>query len=110
MIRRPPRSTLFPYTTLFRSHVDSLQPPFSLIRREAAAHEIPWCAGHDTGVIVYSPMQAGLLTDSFTAARVSALAQDDWRRRAVEVQEANPSRHLPPRGALQPIAPRHGRP
>src|SRR2546430_13698303 len=23
MIRRPPRSTLFPYTTLFRSHVDT---------------------------------------------------------------------------------------
>src|SRR2546430_8854054 len=52
MIRRPPRSTLFPYTTLFRS-----QPPFSLIRREAAAREIPWCAEHGTGVICYSPMQ-----------------------------------------------------
>src|SRR5256885_5128200 len=25
MIRRPPRSTLFPYTTLFRSHVASLK-------------------------------------------------------------------------------------
>src|SRR2546430_11590943 len=24
MIRRPPRSTLFPYTTLFRSHMDSV--------------------------------------------------------------------------------------
>src|SRR5256885_8037667 len=24
MIRRPPRSTLFPYTTLFRSHVERL--------------------------------------------------------------------------------------
>src|SRR2546421_5049439 len=24
MIRRPPRSTLFPYTTLFRSHLDEL--------------------------------------------------------------------------------------
>src|SRR5258708_14328003 len=24
MIRRPPRSTLFPYTTLFRSHADDL--------------------------------------------------------------------------------------
>src|SRR5258708_14905289 len=24
MIRRPPRSTLFPYTTLFRSHFDEL--------------------------------------------------------------------------------------
>src|SRR5207245_853459 len=89
-------------------HVDSLQPPFSLIRREAAAHEIRWCAGHDTGVIVYSPMQAGLLTDSFTAARVSALAQDDWRRRAVEFQEPNLSRNLALRHALQPIARRHG--
>src|SRR3712207_7269738 len=26
MIRRPPRSTLFPYTTLFRSHVSGLAP------------------------------------------------------------------------------------
>src|SRR3712207_7295646 len=26
MIRRPPRSTLFPYTTLFRSHARSLRP------------------------------------------------------------------------------------
>src|SRR2546425_7785845 len=27
MIRRPPRSTLFPYTTLFRSHGDRLRGP-----------------------------------------------------------------------------------
>src|SRR2546425_4781348 len=27
MIRRPPRSTLFPYTTLFRSHAFLDQPP-----------------------------------------------------------------------------------
>src|SRR2546426_1299084 len=26
MIRRPPRSTLFPYTTLFRSHVQNGRP------------------------------------------------------------------------------------
>src|SRR2546430_11747438 len=26
MIRRPPRSTLFPYTTLFRSHIDRVDP------------------------------------------------------------------------------------
>jgi len=83
-------------------HVDSLQPPFSLIRRDAAAQEIPWCAEHDTGVIVYSPMQAGLLTDSFTAARVAALAQDDWRRRGAEFQEPNLSRNLGLRDALKP--------
>src|SRR3712207_6895974 len=34
MIRRPPRSTLFPYTTLFRSHVASAPVRFAL---EAAA-------------------------------------------------------------------------
>src|SRR2546430_8985157 len=27
MIRRPPRSTLFPYTTLFRSYMKGLFPP-----------------------------------------------------------------------------------
>src|SRR5256885_15877185 len=30
MIRRPPRSTLFPYTTLFRSHVLGTPPAFNL--------------------------------------------------------------------------------
>src|SRR5213593_1693790 len=30
-------------------HVDSLQPPFSMIRRNVAAREIPWCAEHGTG-------------------------------------------------------------
>src|SRR2546430_13064818 len=29
MIRRPPRSTLFPYTTLFRSLVSSVAAPFA---------------------------------------------------------------------------------
>ena len=89
-------------------HVDSLQPPFSMIRRDAAASEIPWCAEHDTGLIVYSPMQTGLLTDSFTAARVAAMAQDDWRRRGPEFQEPNLSRNLALRDALRPIARRHG--
>ena len=89
-------------------HVDSLQPPFSLIRREAAEREIPWCAERETGVIVYSPMQSGLLTDSFTAARVAALALDDWRRRGPEFQEPNLSRNLALRDALKPIARRHG--
>jgi aryl-alcohol dehydrogenase-like predicted oxidoreductase len=88
-------------------HVDSLQPPFSLIDRTAAAAEIPWCASHDTGVICYSPMQSGLLTESFTAQRVAALAEDDWRRRAAEFQQPRLGRNLALRDALQPIAQRH---
>jgi len=88
--------------------VDSLQPPFSLIRREAATNEIPWCAAHATGVIVYSPMQSGLLTDSFRAARVATLPAADWRRRNPEFQEPNLGKNLALRDALLPIARRHG--
>lgn len=88
-------------------HVDSLQPPFSLIHRDAGAREIPWCAAHGTGVICYSPMQSGLLTDSFTTERVANLAEDDWRRRAAEFQEPNLSRNLALRDSLRPIAQRH---
>jgi len=90
------------------SHVDSLQPPFSMINRGAGASKIPWCADHDTGVICYSPMQSGLLTDSFTADRVAVLPVDDWRRRAPEFQQPNLARNLALRNALRPIAKRHG--
>jgi aryl-alcohol dehydrogenase-like predicted oxidoreductase len=89
-------------------HVDSLQPPFSLIHRDAAEHEIPWCAEHGTGVICYSPMQSGLLTDSFTAERVAALAPDDWRRRSPNFQSPQLERNIALRDALRPIAARHG--
>jgi aryl-alcohol dehydrogenase-like predicted oxidoreductase len=88
-------------------HVDSLQPPFSLIHRGAGAAEIPWCAEHNTGVIVYSPMQSGLLTDRFDRQRVTNLAEDDWRRHDREFQEPNLSRNLALRDALRPIAERH---
>ncbi|HEU0109199.1 MAG TPA: aldo/keto reductase [Vicinamibacteria bacterium] len=89
-------------------HVDSLQPPFSLIRRDAAQREIPWCVEHGTGVVCYSPMQSGLLTDGFDAARVVRLAPDDWRRRAPEFQAPNLDRNLALRDALRPVARRRG--
>ena len=89
-------------------HVDSLQPPFSLIRRDAAQREIPWCVDHGTGVVCYSPMQSGILTDTFDAARLARLAPDDWRRRASEFQAPNLDRNLALRDALRPVARRHG--
>jgi len=88
-------------------HVDSLQPPFSLIRRQAGEDVIPWSAAHGTGVIVYSPMQSGILTDSFSRERVQAMAADDWRRRSPQFQEPQLSRNLALRNALRPIAARH---
>jgi aryl-alcohol dehydrogenase-like predicted oxidoreductase len=64
-------------------HVDSLQPPLSLLRR-GAADVIARCAARGTGVIVYSPMESGLLSGSFSAERVAALPANDWRRSAAE--------------------------
>jgi len=88
-------------------HVDSLQPPFSLIRREAAAAEIPWCRAHGTGVICYSPMQAGILTETFSVERVKKMAPDDWRQRSANFQTPNLERNIALRDALIPIARRH---
>jgi aryl-alcohol dehydrogenase-like predicted oxidoreductase len=52
-------------------------------------------------------MHSGLLTDTFTAERVTALAADDWRRRAPDFQQPNIRRNLRLRDALRSIAARH---
>jgi aryl-alcohol dehydrogenase-like predicted oxidoreductase len=88
-------------------HVDSLQPPFSLIRRDAGAREISWCAERRTGVICYSPMQSGILTESFTPARVARMANDDWRRRSADFLSPQLERNVALRDALDPIADRY---
>jgi aryl-alcohol dehydrogenase-like predicted oxidoreductase len=88
-------------------HVDTLQPPFSAIKRTTAT-EIAWCADHSTGVIVYSPMQAGLLTGAFTAERVAGLHSDDWRGRDPQFQGERLQRNLALTEALRPIAQERG--
>ena len=89
-------------------HVDSLQPPFSAISRDIAAGGLPWCQGHDTGVIVYSPMQSGLLTGKFSAARAKGLPGNDWRTRSPYFTGDGLLRNLALADALRPIAQRRG--
>jgi aryl-alcohol dehydrogenase-like predicted oxidoreductase len=88
-------------------HVETLQPPFSAIRRDFAANELPWCRAHQTGVIVYSPMQAGLLTGRFTEERARNLPQDDWRRKNPNFTGEALRRNLAFAQALGPVAERH---
>jgi aryl-alcohol dehydrogenase-like predicted oxidoreductase len=88
-------------------HVDTLQPPFSAIRRDVAAAELPWCHAHETGVIVYSPMQSGLLAGRFTAERAKSLPKDDWRSRDAEFSGDKLRRNLKLADALKPVAARH---
>jgi aryl-alcohol dehydrogenase-like predicted oxidoreductase len=89
-------------------HVDTLQPPFSAIKRRVAAAELPWCEANRTGVIVYSPMQAGLLSGAFTAQRAAALPKNDWRSRDPEFSGEGLKRNLQVAAALRPVAERHG--
>src|SRR5687768_17910447 len=42
MIRRPPRSTLFPYTTLFRSKHLTITEPLNKRTRSSFPHSVEW--------------------------------------------------------------------
>ncbi len=90
-------------------HVDSVQSQFNMIKREAAADIIPWCAAHGTGTINYRPVMIGLLTDGFSPDRIDRSKQD-WRDQFPDFDEPRLSRNLALRDALRPIADRHGVP
>ena len=89
--------------------VTSLQPPYSMLRREAEKELLGYCAVHNIGVVAYSPMQRGLLTGTFSHERLAALAPDDHRRRAPEFQEPAFTASLQLVEGLRKIAQRHGR-
>jgi len=91
--------------------VTSLQPPYSAIRRPAVEEEIlPFCREAGIGAIVYSPMQAGLLSGKMTRERVAALPPGDWRRRSPDFQEPRLSRNLELQDLLARVGARHGHP
>ncbi|HZS05748.1 MAG TPA: aldo/keto reductase [Blastocatellia bacterium] len=89
--------------------ITSLQPPYSLIRREVEAEVLPFAAEHGIGLIVYSPMGSGLLTGTMTRERVAGFPEDDWRRRNPHFQEPLVTRNLQLVEKLREIGRRHGR-
>jgi len=89
--------------------ITSLQPPYSLLARDAEKEILPFARENGIGVIVYSPMRAGLLTGKMTKERAQNLPQDDWRRRDKDFQEPRLSRNLELVEVLRRIGQRHGR-
>ncbi len=61
--------------------ITSLQPPYSLIRRDVEQSILPYCSQHGIGTIVYSPMGSGMLTGKMSRERAASLPADDWRSR-----------------------------
>jgi len=89
--------------------VTSLQPPYSLVRRDVEAKTLPFCRAEGIGVIVYAPMASGLLTGTMTRERAARLPDDDWRRRSPDFNEPNLSRNLALVGRLRTVGAHHGR-
>jgi aryl-alcohol dehydrogenase-like predicted oxidoreductase len=90
--------------------VTSLQPPYSLVRREVEQEILPYCHTSGLGVIVYSPMASGLLTGAMTRQRVAKLPASDWRSRDVEFREPALSKNLALVERLRRVGEDYGRP
>ncbi len=89
--------------------VASLQPPYSMVHREVESELLTYCAENSIGVIVYSPMQRGLLTGKFSQERLAGLPLDDHRRRSPDFHEPRFTATLELVDQLRLIAQRNGR-
>ncbi len=84
----------------------SNQPPYSMLRRDIEADVVPYCREHGIGILVYSPLQQGLLTGKVTMDR--EFPADDLRSRNRYFQPENRRRVLEFLDAIRPIAEAHG--
>ncbi|MCU1239512.1 MAG: yhdN1 [Candidatus Acidoferrum typicum] len=87
--------------------VTSLQPPYSLIRRQIEKEILPFCERRGVGVIVYSPMASGLLTGAMTRERIAKFPEDDWRKNSPEFREPKLSKNLELVERLKKVAARY---
>jgi aryl-alcohol dehydrogenase-like predicted oxidoreductase len=88
--------------------VETLQPEYSLIAREAERELLPFAEREGIGAIVYSPMGSGMLTGRMTRERIEQLPDEDWRKRDRSFNEPRLSENLRKVERLSAIAARHG--
>jgi aryl-alcohol dehydrogenase-like predicted oxidoreductase len=60
-------------------HVDSLQPPYSILRPAIEQAVLPFCQEKGIGVVAYSPLTSGLLSGNYSYD--TKFGDDDWRSR-----------------------------
>jgi aryl-alcohol dehydrogenase-like predicted oxidoreductase len=88
--------------------VETLQPPYSLLERSIEDEILPFAEQEGIGVVIYSPMQSGLLSGAMTAERIAALPDNDWRKHDPRFNEPELARNLALVDRLQTVADRHG--
>src|SRR3712207_9584768 len=99
MIRRPPRSTLFPYTTLFRSepgyrskiavvsHADGVDPVGACVgpRGSRVRMVVSELRGEKIDIIPYNDEPARFVAKALSPARVREVLVDDENRQATVI-------------------------
>jgi len=84
----------------------SLQPPYSMLRRDIEAEIVPWCIRHKVGIVAYSPLQNGILTGKVPLDR--HFPPTDLRSRSRFYQPENRRRILAFLDQIRPVAEKHG--
>jgi len=87
--------------------VETLQPQYSLIERNAEGELLPFAESEGIGVIVYSPMGSGMLTGTMTRERIEQLPDDDWRKHDERFREPRLAQNLELVERLRAVADRH---
>lgn len=86
----------------------SLQPRYSMLARKVENEILPYCLARNIGVIVYSPMAAGMLSGGMTRERALALPASDWRSGSPHFKDPHLTRNLALVEVLRRIGSRHG--
>jgi aryl-alcohol dehydrogenase-like predicted oxidoreductase len=86
--------------------IAAMEPGYSLIERKCEAEILPYCKKHNMGVVVYSPLQQGILTGVLKSPE--ELAPNDFRRNNPHFKEPELSANLKLVNQLEPIAKKHG--
>jgi aryl-alcohol dehydrogenase-like predicted oxidoreductase len=88
-------------------HIEFMEPPYSMLERKVEEEILDYCRKNNIGVVVYSPLQQGLLTGAIKS--IDDLAADDVRRRNPLFKEPSFSANLNLARELAPIAKKYGR-
>ena len=91
------------------SPITSLQPPYSVVRRQIENEILPHCQNQGIGVISYAPMASGLLTGAMTRERAASLPLDDFRLKSPEFREPRLSKNLELVERMRELGARYGR-
>jgi aryl-alcohol dehydrogenase-like predicted oxidoreductase len=86
--------------------VDSIQPPYSLVRRAIEKDILPFAVRHHIGVIVYSPLERGLLTGKISPGY--QFPKGDHRALSPIFSSENRNKIHKALEKIHPIADKHG--